>query len=238
MYHIPSFGVEMSKKREEKEAYFRLIYYFSKDFIHLNDLIKNSVGSFEARVEYISNPNSVFEEIYREEILKNGFMRFLSGYAAMEGVISPSISIDEIESIFRKFVEGICVSSQLIVIDPYFFAENKVYDIYDLFFRILSTASGALKKMIIVHDNNKVNKGAVEYFSKKLSEKYPKAVLVRAVTNTFHDRFWINPVAGKGIIVGTSLNGIGKKISVVDKLSDSDTKNIILELNKNTNLKF
>ncbi|OOE39103.1 hypothetical protein BZG06_15875, partial [Salinivibrio kushneri] len=56
-------------------------------------------------------------------------------------------------------------------------------------------------------------------------------LLVRdIITNDFHDRFWINPVNQKGLIVGTSINGIGKKISLVDKLQDQDVEVILNEL--------
>ena len=45
-------------------------------------------------------------------------------------------------------------------------------------------------------------------------------------TDQFHDRFWIDPENGSGIVMGTSLNGIGKKIALIDHLSSSDVAEI------------
>ena len=53
------------------------------------------------------------------------------------------------------------------------------------------------------------------------------------VTDIIHDRFWINLDNNSGIIVGTSLNGIGKSLLLIDKIySEDDVKNIIKEIKK------
>ena len=52
----------------------------------------------------------------------------------------------------------------------------------------------------------------------KVSQKY---------TDDFHDRFWIIDDK-KGLFIGTSLNGIGKRYSLIDYLQDSDVANITL----------
>ena len=48
--------------------------------------------------------------------------------------------------------------------------------------------------------------------------------------NEFHDRFWVGIDNRKGVVLGTSLNGIGKKIALVDILKESDVDAIIDEL--------
>jgi hypothetical protein len=47
----------------------------------------------------------------------------------------------------------------------------------------------------------------------------------------FHDRFWIADDL-RGIFVGTSLNGLGKKYALVDNIRDSDTNSIVEELRR------
>jgi hypothetical protein len=48
-------------------------------------------------------------------------------------------------------------------------------------------------------------------------------------SNDFHDRFWIAN-RNKGFCTGTSLNGVGKKISLINEIADEDVKDIIAEL--------
>ena len=44
-------------------------------------------------------------------------------------------------------------------------------------------------------------------------------------TKIFHDRFWIVD-SKKGVFVGTSLNGIGRRYAVIDWLQEDDAKEI------------
>ena len=47
----------------------------------------------------------------------------------------------------------------------------------------------------------------------------------------FHDRFWIAD-RKKGFYTGTSINGLGKRITLINLLSKDEVKIIIDELNK------
>jgi hypothetical protein len=49
-------------------------------------------------------------------------------------------------------------------------------------------------------------------------------------TNIFHDRFWIADDA-RGLFLGTSLNGIGKRYALIDYLSEQDTLDIVQRYN-------
>ncbi|WP_160688601.1 hypothetical protein [Clostridium sp. C2-6-12] len=43
----------------------------------------------------------------------------------------------------------------------------------------------------------------------------------------FHDRFWITKETYDGLVFGTSLNGIGKKLCYIDAISNEDAKTVI-----------
>jgi hypothetical protein len=45
-------------------------------------------------------------------------------------------------------------------------------------------------------------------------------------SNAFHDRFWLSDSRSQGIVTGSSLNGLGKRYALVDRLSSSDVKEI------------
>lgn len=51
--------------------------------------------------------------------------------------------------------------------------------------------------------------------------------------NDFHDRFWISD-RKKGFYTGTSFNGVGKRIALINLLSPDDVTEIITELTKQT----
>jgi hypothetical protein len=51
------------------------------------------------------------------------------------------------------------------------------------------------------------------------------------MSDEFHDRFWIAD-RSKGLFIGTSLNGIGKRYALIDMVRDDDTAEILSILEK------
>jgi len=47
------------------------------------------------------------------------------------------------------------------------------------------------------------------------------------VTEDFHDRYWIDVESTKGVMVGTSFNGIGKKVAMIDYANSADSREIV-----------
>jgi hypothetical protein len=59
-----------------------------------------------------------------------------------------------------------------------------------------------------------------------LSRLVPTIMIKTVETEEFHDRFWIDPDAHKGLVMGTSLNGVTKKIALIDHLGREDVMQI------------
>jgi hypothetical protein len=49
------------------------------------------------------------------------------------------------------------------------------------------------------------------------------------VSEKFHDRFWLADGA-RGLVVGTSLNGLGKRYALVDFMQPSDVRDVVQAL--------
>lgn len=47
------------------------------------------------------------------------------------------------------------------------------------------------------------------------------------VTTKIHDRFWICPESKKGFVLGTSLNGIGRKLALINDIKANDVYEIL-----------
>ena len=59
-----------------------------------------------------------------------------------------------------------------------------------------------------------------------LTQLVPTIIIKTVETEEFHDRFWIDPDAHKGFVMGTSLNGVTKKIALIDHLGREDVMQI------------
>ncbi len=63
----------------------------------------------------------------------------------------------------------------------------------------------------------------------KLMTIKPSLILELKLTKVFHDSFWIAD-GQRGIFVGTSLNGLGKRYALLDFLQDEDAKDIFARI--------
>lgn len=131
----------------------------------------------------------------------------------------------------KKFLEYLddcdVVDGELIVIDPYIFScmEDEYYNM------LVSILRGSKAKSVIIITNKRnIQKACYDEISSKISGVNVK------YCDEFHDRFWIaNRKAG--FCCGTSLNGIGKKISKINTLSADEVTDIINELNRQSLIK-
>ncbi|MEZ5284987.1 MAG: hypothetical protein R2712_09300 [Vicinamibacterales bacterium] len=62
-----------------------------------------------------------------------------------------------------------------------------------------------------------------------LQERAPQCRLRHAATKRYHDRFWIADEE-RGLFVGTSLNGIGKRYCLVDYMAPHDASEISADI--------
>ncbi len=127
----------------------------------------------------------------------------------------------------RRMLITLAPSRHLILLDNYIFAESITdkQGYLGMFKDIFGPIVGSVKEVRFVtlpkHDDSLYQD--VTHLLKSLN---PQLLVSCSTTRDFHDRFWIADEA-RGLIVGTSLNGIGKRYSVVDNLSDEDTKEIV-----------
>lgn len=131
----------------------------------------------------------------------------------------------EAEDIYKKIIEyltnikSISSKYELIITDPWFLQinESQMNAVVD----ILKTLGITKLKLYTEKKGNK------DDFEKKLKEFEIEAEIYK--TDIFHDRFWI--IGEKGIVIGTSFNSIGKRIALLDYISNEDVKTIYEYIN-------
>lgn len=139
-----------------------------------------------------------------------------------EEVFWKNMTDDEKAKKFSQYLLEIdSEGNELIIVDPYFFSSEE-NDYCDLLASILNQSKA--RKIIVVTDKHNCK----QVSNNKISNKMNKVLEVK-YSNCFHDRFWIAN-RKKGFYTGTSFNGIGKKISLINMLPQDDVKDIIDEL--------
>ncbi len=182
-------------------------------------------------VGIIADPVMYFRNDFINEVVNNGFSSMLNFSLTMDDITTSGMHIDEIERVFYKFIKHLKPINHLVITDPYFYPKLDEVDIVAAkFIQLINPIINEIDKITVV--SNGKNKSSINQYIKNLKKANPKIQLKNYITQDFHDRFWLNPTAKKGIVVGTSINGIGKKISLVDTLNSVDASQVIEEVSK------
>jgi hypothetical protein len=139
---------------------------------------------------------------------------------------------DLLIKVLRDKLSDLTPSRSLILVDRFVFAKStsdrpsylKMFE--DIFGQVVNGIEEI--KFVTSPDHDTSLYQDVQQLLRSLNHQ---VVVECNTTEDFHDRFWIVDEA-KGLFVGTSLNGIGKRYALVDNMRDEDTKTIVGELRR------
>lgn len=194
-----------------------------KDF---HEKLLKSILFNDFQFSEIQLPVYSFSEYFLEHIAKNGLSSIYNIRISMEDITSRSMSINDIEKVVAKFLANLNGAKKLVIIDPYFYSKSKTTDISIVFKNLLSGISNKLEEIVFISNGKKDEKTKTDIHAAVTS--FNSNILIKdSCTDEFHDRYWIDPDRNIGIVMGTSLNGLGKKIALVDKLNSDDVAELV-----------
>lgn len=168
------------------------------------------------------------QDIIKECIIEKGMSSLFNYHITCDAVTHPGIDVNQIEEIIIGFTSKLNGVKELIIIDPFIYTEDE--KCISLFMKMVSSLSQELKTITIFSNKNvSLKKDPIHA---ALLEKLPHVSVKNVVTDFFHDRFWLDPSNQKGIVIGTSLNGIGKKLALIDNINRNDVITIASQANE------
>lgn len=119
-------------------------------------------------------------------------------------------------------------AESLLIIDNYMFPNNIVsdtgcQDYLQMFEDIFASVITMLREVTFITRSN-YNWDLFAAMKEALLVLNPNLTVICKCTDEFHDRFWILDHT-RGLFIGTSLNGIGKRYALVDTIRYDDVKN-------------
>lgn len=167
-----------------------------------------------------------------EEIIEDGFTNFIEIGLVNEDVVGAGTPQNKIIPILQKFLNKVDVDHELIILDPYFFAPTRISNYADLIESILLPYLVRLTTLRIITTDNpgKIDlalKGSIET---KLKAHNAGLQIIHTRSANYHDRFWISGGREKGLVSGTSLNGLGNRLALIDRLNTTDVREIVAAL--------
>ena len=155
----------------------------------------------------------------------------------LEEAVLPKIdSIEEqdlLVKLLSNHLRALSPSKDLIIVDRYFFPTTKLPDRAGYVTTFREIFRSVVPKVASVRfiTEPKYNEALYQDIKNVLVELNHKINVIHKTTEDFHDRFWIADEM-KGLFVGTSLNGIGRRYALVDFMEDEDTATIVKELRR------
>lgn len=159
----------------------------------------------------------------QQYVIEHGLSSLFYNYLACDAIMHPGFSTDEIETIVIGMISKLDGVKHLLIVDAFFYDDRP--DCLVLLEKIVRSISSKLEKVSLITQGKKasIRLAVHNVFSKVVANIQINDV----VSDNFHDRYWIDFDSTKGVMVGTSLNGIGKKIAMIDYANSADSREIV-----------
>lgn len=169
----------------------------------------------------------------KELIRQQGVSSVLSTVHLQEFLIPRTSNESEkylIVQILRELLLTLSPTDNLIIVDGYIFPKSAGQDTdnesyLQMFEDIFAPVIGSVQEVKFI-TKPQYNSELFEAIRQLLMQLNPDLRVLCKTTDEFHDRFWIVDQA-RGLFVGTSLNGIGKRYALVDRISENDIKDLM-----------
>ena len=135
-------------------------------------------------------------------------------------------------TILSKMLNKLAPVQDFIIIDPYLFSANDSNYIDDLVM-LLEPIVKQVHSIGFVTNSKDDNQATYSILFERLNKINKNCAIIHDISKNYHDRFWIAD-GQRGLFVGTSLNGLGKRYTLADYIKDSDVKEIIQSLKDNS----
>ena len=169
-------------------------------------------------------------------IISEGFSEFVSVGSVNEDLIRAGETDNKVTNVMIKYLTKIGLDNELIIVDPYFYAPRPKNPNYiTVLTDVLRTFLPTLNDLIVISLPNTATRTLIDTRIKtdietSLKSLNPTINITSLTSDSYHDRFWISNNREKGILVGSSLNSLGNKYALIDRLNISDVREIIASL--------
>ena len=166
----------------------------------------------------------------KQILLDKGPTAILSQEVLTEEVLPDNTPRNAVLDTLKYKLNRCSASQSLHIIDPYLYPSTQDSDYVSDFINIFEAT---LKLCSYVSIATKANRNASleQQIENEIKKVNPQVSILKKYTNVFHDRFWIVDDV-RGVFVGTSLNGIGKRYAIIDYLQENDAQEIVQRYNQ------
>jgi hypothetical protein len=183
---------------------------------------------------YSNDEDVYFQAKAGEYLLEKGPTRVIRDAGIIEEAVLPDgAPRSDLAETIRYMLTLMNPAEELLIIDPYLFPTPDPHHPDPHYLSSLESIVGAtlakIERLRVVTLTNR-HVATEAAFTAMAQGKKAGLNIAFKHTNAFHDRFWIADGV-RGLFVGTSLNSIGRRYSLIDYLRNEDTADIYARFN-------
>lgn len=197
------------------------------------DVANNRIDSLQGcEVGLVQDVVASFQEQFMDYVMKHGFSSLVRRMPLLEALVPPGAQKTAIVSILVGYLSTIGVADELVIVDPYFYASQTPADpsYPTTVASILAPFAASLSSVKVVTLPKKVDLSVKAAVDAEIVKLNPSIAVTHTTSDEYHDRFWISSKRSAGVLVGTSVNGLGKRYAIVDRLESVDVTDIVASL--------
>ena len=218
------------------------------------EAVANNTPIDPSRFEFepIGNPLIKYLELFRDEIIEHGITSLFTREPLLEALVAKGTPRKQIAEVLHRYLSQLPVTDELIIVDPYFLTSDDPAAYASFLDDVLAPFWSGLKQLRVIMARKRVKQplfiAAKDFVlrivtaQKKVKDstlmavkdlvatRAPGCAFTHVFSERYHDRFWISASRTKGILVGASFNGLGKKYAVIERLTDADVSDLVASL--------
>ena len=145
-----------------------------------------------------------------------------------EAIMPPSADVPALLAMLTQMLTLLSPRESFVVVDRYLLPKKRSADYRDRLVSILEPLATRVASLTLVTDRSH-DAALLQDISTEISRRAPECRVVHRTSTQFHDRFWLADL-DRGLLVGTSLNGLGNRYALVDRMRSSDVQEIVQAL--------
>lgn len=171
--------------------------------------------------ELSQSRTSIVARLAAKDLLRDHGPRSLLNWGPLnESVLPDNTPRDVLIDTLRYQLNRCQPTASLLVIDPYLFPSRPDANYRTDLVSLLEPAARAGLRLDIATGQTH-NAALMADVLSDLRAINPAVIPTVKLTDDFHDRFWIADGV-RGLFIGTSINGIGRRYAIADYLEDED----------------
>ncbi|MCK4306478.1 MAG: hypothetical protein KAY24_19710 [Candidatus Eisenbacteria sp.] len=147
-----------------------------------------------------------------------------------EALLPKAADLPPIVALLKSMLGKLAPRREFVIVDQYLLSRRRPLDYSETLATLLEPLTDSIHELVLI-TNDEYDPPLLTDLKARLAVSGPTCRLVHRTSNSFHDRFWIAD-RQRGLFVGASLNGLGRRYALADFIAAGDVLAIVAALSE------